>query len=586
MSVSFSNGSIEKLKDQINIVDVIGRVVTLKKAGSNYKGVCPFHNEKTPSFVVSEQKQIFTCFGCGASGDVIEFTKRYYNLEFSEAVEKLADEYGIKLEKRERNDRYDIYYQVNKLAAGYFYRAFTERANKGYPYMKNRGITPQILKKFGIGYADEQWDSLYKYLLSQKVDKKIMLELGLISESSSGKCFDKFRNRVMFPIINTRGKVIGFGGRAINPDDNPKYLNSPESLVFQKKNNLYGLNISKQSVGKEDYIILVEGYMDVIALYQSGIENIAASLGTALTENQARLITRYTKNVVLSYDADGAGRAAALRGLDILKPAGCKVRVLHVTDGKDPDEYVKKNGKKAFIELVNKALPYGEYKLENAKRGFDLSDDEDKIDYLKKATAIIGGLSPVEQEIYIKHVAKDVHVSESAIRMELSGKKEEFKEVRPVRHTHEEEQEETTELTSTEKTLLKILFTDEAYIEKIGQYDQVMESDFAKKLYDMLSSIYNEEHRICVEKIRDRLSYNENRELNEILDQVLLGGNEKQVFEECMRKWHDSRLRKEENRLITLLSLADEEDNNNSVRELTDRLMEVQKQRKQNNRGI
>ena len=585
MSVSFSNESIDRLKDQINIVDVIGRVVNLKKAGSNYKGICPFHNEKTPSFVVSEQKQIFTCFGCGASGNVIGFTMRYYNLEFTEAVEKLADEYGIKLDKRERNDRYEVYYHVNKLAAGFFYRAFTERANKGYPYMKNRGITPPVLKKFGIGYADEQWDSLYRYLLSQNVDKKIMLQLGLISESR-GKCFDKFRNRVMFPIINTRGKVIGFGGRAINPDDNPKYLNSPETPVFQKKNNLYGLNISRQSVGKEDYIILVEGYMDVIALHQSGVENVAASLGTALTENQARLITRYTKNVVLSYDADGAGRAAALRGLDILKPAGCKVRVLHVTDGKDPDEYIKRNGKKAFIELVNKALPYGEYKLENAKTGFNLSNDEDKIEYLKKATAIIGGLSPVEQEIYIKHVAKDVHVSESAIRMELSGNKEEVKEQRPVHRVNDEEKAEVTDLTSTEKTLLKILFTDEAYIEKIGEYDQVMESEFAKKLYDMLTAMYNEEQRICIEKIRDRLSYNENKELNEILDQVLLGGNEKQVFEECMRKWHDSRLRKEEQRLITLLSLADEETNQESVHELMDRLIKVQKQRKKNTRGI
>ena len=248
MSFSFSNHTIENLKSQINIVDVIGRCVPLKRAGSNYKGVCPFHNEKTPSFVVSETKQIFTCFGCGATGDVIEFVKRFYNLEFSEAIEKLANEYGITLEKKERSDNRDVYYQVNRMAANFFYKAFTETANKGYPYMKRRGISPAILKKFGIGYADEKWDSLYQYLKSQGVDTKIMVELGLVSESK-GKYYDKFRNRVMFPIINTSGKVIGFGGRAINPDDNPKYLNSPESKIFQKKNNLYGLNISRQSVG-------------------------------------------------------------------------------------------------------------------------------------------------------------------------------------------------------------------------------------------------------------------------------------------------------------------------------------------------
>lgn len=584
MSVSFSSGSIENLKNQINIVDVIGRVVNLKRAGSNYKGVCPFHNEKTPSFVVSEQKQIFTCFGCGATGDVIEFTKRYYNLEFTEAIEKLANEYGIQMEKRERNDSREIYYKVNRLAANFFYRAFTERANKGYPYMKNRGISPAILKKFGIGYADEQWDSLYRYLLSQKVDKKIMLELGLISESN-GKCFDKFRNRVIFPIINTRGKVIGFGGRAINPDDNPKYLNSPESPVFQKKNNLYGLNISKQNVGKEDYIILVEGYMDVIALYQSGIENIAASLGTALTENQAKLITRYTKNVILSYDADSAGRNAAMRGLDILKPAGCKVKVLHVTDGKDPDEYVKKNGKKAFLDLVGKALPYGEYKLESAKAGFDLSKDEDKIDYLKKATGIISSLSPVEQEIYIRHVASDVHVSESAIRMELSGNREREEQKAPLPQRRQEEDHEDTEINSIEKTLLKILFTDEAFIEKIQDQSDVMVHPFAKKLYDMLVNLYDETNRIDTDVIREKLSYRENEELTEILDEVLLGGNENRVFEDCMRKWKDIRLAQEEKKLITLLSMADEEDNYESIRELTDKLMEIQKKRKNNSRG-
>ncbi|MFR7991313.1 MAG: DNA primase, partial [Anaerovoracaceae bacterium] len=375
--MGFSNQTIESLKNQVNIIDIVGRCVPLKRAGSNYKGVCPFHSEKTPSFVVSEQKQIFTCFGCGASGDVIEFVQRYYNLDFNEAIEKIAGEYGITLEKNAYNDRREIYYKVNKMAAGFFYRAFTERANKGYAYMKRRGISPAVLKKFGIGYADEQWDSLFRYLQSQGVDKKIILELGLASESR-GKCYDKFRDRVIFPIINTAGKVIGFGGRAIDGRDNPKYLNSPESRIFQKKNNLYGLNISRQSAGKAGYIILVEGYMDVIALYQSGVENVAASLGTALTENQAKLIKRYTKDVVLSYDADGAGRAAALRGIEILKSEDCKVKVLHVDDGKDPDEYIKKNGKEAFLQLVQGALPYADYKLESAKTGFDLNSDEGK----------------------------------------------------------------------------------------------------------------------------------------------------------------------------------------------------------------
>ena len=577
MSFSFSNHTIENLKNQINIVDVIGRCVPLKRAGSNYKGVCPFHNEKTPSFVVSETKQIFTCFGCGATGDVIEFVKRFYNLEFSEAIEKLANEYGITLEKKEHNDNRDVYYQVNRMAANFFYKAFTETANKGYPYMKRRGISPAILKKFGIGYADEKWDSLYQYLKSQGVDTKIMVELGLVSESK-GKYYDKFRNRVMFPIINTSGKVIGFGGRAINPDDNPKYLNSPESKIFQKKNNLYGLNTSRQNVGKEGYIILVEGYMDTIALYQAGVTNVAASLGTALTENQARLIKRYTKNVILSYDADGAGRAAALRGLDILKAEDCKVRVLHVTDGKDPDEYIKKNGKDAFLKLIDHALPYGDYKLEAAKIGFDLSKDEDRIDYIKAATDIIRSLSPVEQEIYIEKTAKALKISESAIRMELRGQAPQ--EVPKFRHTKDEDDAFSVEIQPLEKTLLKVLFTNESFIPKVKSWEDVFQSDFSRRLYEILEREYEKKQSIDVKGILDLLPIEAAKKLSEILDQIVLGGNEEQVFEECRMTWQDRRMKEEEKRLITLLSMADEEDNFEKIRELTDQLMKVQKDRK------
>ena len=242
-----SGSGADELKSQLNIVDVVGRVVPLKRAGSNYKGVCPFHSEKTPSFVVSDQKQIFTCFGCGATGDVIEFTKRYYNLDFIEACEKLGKEYGIEVDfsHSSPNKEKEEYYKINREAAAFFYKAFTEKANPGYSYMKKRGLEDGILKKFGIGYADKEWDSLYKHFKAKGVDEKILLELGLVSKSRDGKYYDKFRNRVMFPIINTSGRVIGFGGRRIDDNDNPKYLNSPENIVFQKKNNLYALNTTK-----------------------------------------------------------------------------------------------------------------------------------------------------------------------------------------------------------------------------------------------------------------------------------------------------------------------------------------------------
>lgn len=581
MSFSFSSSAIENLKSQVNIVDVVGRTVPLKRAGSNHKGVCPFHNEKTPSFVVSEQKQIFTCFGCGATGDVIEYVKRYYNLDFAEAVEKLAGEYGIPMEKKGYDENRSIYYQTNKLAAGFFYRAFTERANKGYAYMKRRGITPAVLKKFGIGYADEQWDSLYRYLLSQGIDKKIMVELGLVSEGRNGKCYDKFRNRVIFPIINTGGKVIGFGGRAIDPEDNPKYLNSPESKVFQKKNNLYGLNLSRQSVGKENYIILVEGYMDVIGLYQSGIENVAASLGTALTENQARLIKRYTRDVILSYDADSAGRAAALRGLEILKKEDCKVKVLHVTDGKDPDEYIKKNGKSAFLKLIDGALPYGDYRLESLKAGFDLDRDEDKIDYIRKATReVLSQLSPVEQDIYTKKLAKELKIAESAIKMELLGN--DSNEKTHFVQRKEEAEELAPDISPVEKTLLRVMLTEESYIERLQQFPEILESDFSRKMYQLLLEEYRQFRRVDINKLLDGLPRADGDRLSEIMDHVIVGGNEEKVFDDCVRTWNQNRLAKEEQRLITLLSMADEEDNQERIRQLTEELMKIQRERKQN----
>lgn len=580
MGFSFSNASIENMKNQVNIVDVVGRAVQLKRAGSNYKGCCPFHNEKTPSFVVSEQKQIFTCFGCGASGDVIEFVKRYYNLDFSDAVEKIASEEGITLERRQSHDNREIYYQVNKLAANYFYRAFTEQANRGYAYMKRRGISPTVLKKFGIGYADREWDSLYRYLLSQDVDKKIMVELGLVSEGKNGKCYDKFRDRVIFPIINTSGKVIGFGGRAVNPDDNPKYLNSPESKIFQKKNNLYGLNISRQNVGKDGFIILVEGYMDTIALYQSGVQNVAASLGTSLTENQAKLIKRYTRDVILSYDADNAGRAAALRGLEILKKEDCKVRVLHVTDGKDPDEYVKKNGKTAFLKLIDGALPYGDYRLAAARTGFDLSKDSDKIDYMRKAVAILKELSPVEQAIYITKLSKELKIAEGAIKMELLGNNN---TETPPPHSREDEHREevrTTEITPIERTLLKVMLTDDSFIEKGADYPEVFRSPFAVKIYDILADEYKAHKFIDINRILDGLSAEEAERLTEICDHVIVGGSAAQVFDECIDSWNSMRLAEEEKRLIMLLSMADEEDNRERINNLTEQLMKIQRERK------
>ena len=577
MSFSFSNQTIENLKSQINIVDVIGRCVPLKRAGSNYKGVCPFHNEKTPSFVVSETKQIFTCFGCGASGDVIKYTQRYYNLDFNEAVDKLAGEYGITIKRSSFGEDREKYYEINKEAARFFYRAFTEEKNAGYTYMKNRGLDDAILKKFGIGYADEKWDSLYTYFKNKGVDEKILLELGLISESK-GKYYDKFRNRVMFPIINTSGKVIGFGGRAIG-DDNPKYLNSPENKVFQKKNNLYALNTTKQDIGKDGYAILVEGYMDAISLYQGGVRNVAASLGTALTENQTKLLKRYTKSVVLSYDADAAGQNAAMRGIEILNKEDCKVRVLHVTDGKDPDEFIKKNGREAFLKLIDGALPYIDYKLNFIQKDMDLNTDEGKIDYIKAAAGILKELSPVEADVYIRKLSKTLRIAEGAIKMEIMGNTTGgSRNSQPAVQRSHRAEEVQEEMSSLEANILKTLLMNPQLTEKLLDYSEIMSSAPARKVTDILFELYGLNGDFHMNQLTDRLEPEDSEQLIRNLNNIVIAGNEEQVFEECVNTWQIQRLTAREQDLITRLSLADEENNTDVIRQLTLELMEVQKE--------
>lgn len=573
--MSAGSNTVDEIKSRCNIVDVIGRVVPLKKAGSNYKGRCPFHNEKTPSFVVSETKQIFTCFGCGATGDVISFVQQYHQLDFMQAMEKLADEYGITIHKGfHKSEDKDTAYTINREAAKFFYRAFRERANPGYAYMKGRGIEPEILNKFGIGYADEKWDSLFLHLTAMGYPKEKLVELGLISQSK-GKYYDKFRSRVMFPIMNTSGKIIGFGGRVLG-DGTPKYLNSQESSVFQKKNNLYGLNITRQEIHKEDQAILVEGYMDVISLYQSGVRNVSASLGTALTENQARLLKRYTDNVVLSYDADQAGVNAALRGLDILHREKIKVRVLHVSDGKDPDEFVKKNGKNAFMTLIKQALPYADYRLNLIRKECELDTTEGRVDFLKKAADVLRNLSPVEADIYIKKLAEETKISEGAIRLETIGNNSEKQSSQWVDRHPKDTDRLPSDITSLEKNLIKLMLHSSGYYPKILPYEKAaFTSPSGQNIYNSIKEIYEKHEELDIPRLMDMLDQEDIRALEGIMENVRLAGKEEQLLADCVNAIKRKELAQKEQELIMRLSMAEEE-SEETITELTQELMEIQ----------
>ena len=577
MSTKNQVNIVDEIKSRCNIVDVIGRVVPLKKSGSNFKGVCPFHNEKTPSFVVSETKQIFTCFGCGATGDVIAFVKRYYNLEFRGAVEMLAREYGISLDGAFRSNRNkDELYEINRQAARFFYKAMREKSNKGYTYMKNRGISEEIMNKFGIGYADDGWTSLYDFLRAAGVAEKKMLELGLISKSKD-RCFDKFRDRVIFPIINTAGKVIGFGGRIIG-DGEPKYLNSQESGIFQKKNNLYGLNLTRKDVSREDSIVLVEGYMDVVSLYQAGVRNVSASLGTALTENQARLIKRYTRNVVLSYDSDQAGQNAAMRGIDILYREGLRARVLRVSDGKDPDEFIRKNGRGAFYDLMDNALPYGDFKLEFAKAGYDLDDEQQKLDFLRDAVGILQSMKPVEADFYIKKLSADTGISEGAIRFEYSGNNSQEKKMPAGIETSTDLKDYEEQMPLVEQDMIKLMLLDEKFVHLPDDIsDKAFRSTAGINIHRNLLAADDGQRPFDINRLKDLLDEDAVQALDMINSKIIPQGREHSIYNDCIDRIRLNELKKQENEIITRLSMADEDENGEEIVKLTKQLMDIQK---------
>ena len=419
---------IEEIKSRCDIVDIISDYMHLEKSGSNYTGLCPFHSEKTGSFMVSKSKQIYKCFGCNAGGDVISFVMRWENVDFMEAVKILARKCGITLDRNISEEEKKKIQEINKFreihteAARFYFANLLRTKNPGYEYLRKRGLSDKIIKKFGLGYSPNSWNSLMNYLLSKGYDKTDLVKCGLIThKTESNKYFDRFRNRVMFPIFNYNGKVIGFGGRVLD-DSLPKYLNSPETLVFNKRMNLYGLNISKKGI-KDDTLILVEGYMDLISLYQNNIENVVATLGTALTIEQAKLIRRFAKNVIISYDSDQAGQNATLRAIDILLKADIKVKILNLKDCKDPDDFIKKYGFDGYKKAIEESDYYIKFKIDLLKNKYNLKNDTQKMNFVEESTLMLKKLkSPIEKDLYAKYLSDLTNISVDSIRASIGIK--------------------------------------------------------------------------------------------------------------------------------------------------------------------
>jgi DNA primase len=485
---------IGKIKEQNDIVDIISENVRLKKSGRNYVGLCPFHNDKSPSFSVSSEKQIYKCFSCGEAGNVLTFIMKYKKLTFLEAAKYLADKANIQLLIEGQEDdrvskKKEILYNANVEAARYYF-ANLQSFKISKDYFLKRGIKEETIKRFGLGYAHDSWQGVINFLRTKGYKNDLLYEAGLVSKNEkTGNVYDRFRNRVMFPVFDVKGKVIGFGGRVLD-NSKPKYLNSPETIIFQKGTNLYGLNFAIKNKLQEDYVIIVEGYMDLIALHQYGITNTVASLGTALTVNQARLLKRYVNKVIISYDADLAGQTATLRGLEILRNAGFDVKVLTVPKGKDPDEFVRNNGKDAFLKLANEALPLIEYRIKKVAQGINFNDGNELIKYGEKFAEILADLNPVEKDVYVKKISEETSIKEQALYDLLSqvmgknqnednfmNKKEYFRTKLYVEPGY----------LKAERALIKFMFTDEFYDElkdviKLGDF--IIESH--NKIYSLI----------------------------------------------------------------------------------------------------
>ena len=418
----FLQSSIDEVLNRSDIVDIASGYVTLKRNGSDFVGLCPFHREKTPSFHISSDKQLFYCFGCGSGGNIIDFIMKIENLDFVDTIKFLAERAGITLEEevyspeiQKRHDKRETILKMNKLTAKrYVANLSGDDAKHAQEYALSRGLRRDVISAYGIGYARDSWSDLVDFLKENGYRNEDIIEAGLAVKNEKGHIYDKFRNRLMFPIIDVRGNVIAFSGRAL--DDSPaKYMNSPETPVFHKGSNIFSLNIAKQYSAK-DGLILVEGNMDAVSLYSYGFKNAVAGLGTALTDQQAQLIKRYAPLVYLCYDSDDAGVKACEKAIDILSAAGIKLKVLSYKDAKDPDEYLKKKGAESFKKVISSALSVTEYKILNIRKKYNLVESGDKVEFINEAAEILSNNeNVVEREIYIKRIAAETDISTDSI---------------------------------------------------------------------------------------------------------------------------------------------------------------------------
>lgn len=551
---------IERLKAANPIQEIMGSYVTLKRTGRDYICLCPFHNEKTPSCHVHPDKEYFHCFGCGAGGDVITFTMKYHNLDYWEAVKMLAERGGVPLPEdngynsRQADNRKRMY-EMNKTAARFFYNQL--RSNDGRQCLeyliKVRRLTPETIKKYGMGFAPNSWTALKKHMLSEGFTEQELEAGSLISRSQKNtqKTFDFFVNRAMFPFFDLAGHIVGFGGRALSDDDKRKYLNSKDTLVYSKNRFLFSMNFAKNAAVKNRTILLCEGNLDVISLNQAGFENAVASCGTALTSEQAKIISNYADNVVICYDSDGAGQKATSRAIGILDELGLKTTVIKMTGAKDPDEYIHKYSPEHFRHLLNNSDGAINFELDKCREGIDTSNELGKIDYLKKAYKVLASVkSPVERDVYISKISLETGISRNAITEEINSimKKERYAynkndwnrtvtfsnrkrdDINPEAFSHPKE-------AFAESGIIYYLYTNHDVCEELTKKlpPQNFVTNFNKRLYESLTEKIKNCEDCSISAFNGEFSPEEVGKLTEIIDKFDVLSVDSAVAEDYIR---------------------------------------------------
>lgn len=575
----YSEEIINEVRQSNDIVDVISQYMHLKRSGRNFFGLCPFHNEKSPSFSVSPDKQIFHCFGCGVGGNVITFVSKIEGLNFIETVQMLAERANIQLPTLENNgdsikeELKAKVYKVNEFTAEYYHQnLYKPQAKIAQEYVKKRQLSNETLKSFRIGFSGK-FDELYQELKKQGFGEQEILESGLVNKNERGQYIDRYRNRLMFPICDVRGRVIAFGGRVLD-DSKPKYINSPENIVYSKGRHLFGLNVAKKGDIKK--LLIVEGYMDVISLHQRGITNVVAPLGTALTEGQGWLLRKNTEQIILSFDSDEAGLKAKLRALDILQNMGCDLRILQMDGAKDPDEFIIKYGNVRFKSLVDKALSVIEFKVKVLQKTLDLESTNDKIKFLNEIAKLIAKVdNTIEREVYIEKIAKEYDISKEAIYAEVNkltyknlNSDKVLEKAKPIAtHKKIEKKEVPQAVERRENTILSMLLTGDLSIFEIikqnikpEDFQDETNANIVKKLYEEF-----EKGNSNINGIIDSLEQEEQNQITMIMADDYEIDNVEKAIDDIMQIYQKEKLN---NRKFEILELLEKTTDINEKSEL------------------